>query len=69
MKAYTHIRGEPLEDAGLRLRRLRQEAVEAAKMAYMFGDANSYTHEAMRAAVALERELDKFVLTSRRTEQ
>jgi hypothetical protein len=57
-----------LEDAGQRLWRLRKEAVEAAKeaYAYVFGDANSYTHEAMRAVIALDRELGNFRLVPKR---
>ena len=55
-----------LEDDSQRLWRLRKEAVEAAKEAYVFGDANAYTHEAMRAVMALDRELSNFRLVPKR---
>jgi hypothetical protein len=42
-----------LEDDSRRLRRLRREALEAAEEAYVYGDANSYSYDAMRRAMAL----------------
>jgi len=53
------------EDDGQRLGRVRKEAWKAVENAYVFGDANSYTHDAMRAVLALDRELDNFVLVPR----
>jgi hypothetical protein len=53
------------EDADQRLARIRKEAWEAVENAYVFGEANSYTHESMRAVLALDRELDNFVLVPR----
>jgi hypothetical protein len=55
-----------LEDDSQRLRRLRRQALEAAKEAYVFGDANSFTHEAMRSVIALDKELNNFRLVPKR---
>jgi hypothetical protein len=55
-----------LEDDSQRLRRLRREALEAAEGAYVYGDANSYSYDAMRRAMALDRELSKFHLVPKR---
>jgi hypothetical protein len=42
------------EDDCQRLARIRKEAWKAVEDSYVFGNANSYTHEAMRAVLALD---------------
>jgi hypothetical protein len=66
---HPHERARPTvrpKDDSQRLRRLRRDAVDAAKEAYIFGDANSFTHEAMRSVMALDKELNNFRLVPKR---